>query len=175
MTDPTADLAQRFVARSRYYLMEELRIKLRRSVEALPPDALWWRPNESSNSVGNLLLHLAGNVQQWIVHGIGGVMDTRDRAAEFAAREGGDAAALLAALEDVLARADDVLGRLTPADLAEVRTIQGRELTAMEAIYHVVQHFAMHTGQVILIAKERAPGAVRFYEDAGGKARPIWR
>jgi uncharacterized damage-inducible protein DinB len=175
MTDPTADLAQRFVARSRYYLMEELRIKLRRSVEALPLDALWWRPNETSNSVGNLLLHLTGNVQQWIVHGIGGAMDTRDRAAEFAAREGDDAAALLARLEDVLARADEVLGRLTLADLAEMRTIHGLELTVMEAIYHVVQHFAMHTGQVILIAKERAPGAVRFYEDMGRQARPIWR
>ncbi len=166
---------QQFLALSRSFLREEYRIKLRRSVEAMPEAVLWWRANPQSNSVGNLLLHLGGNVRQWIVSGIGGAPDSRDRASEFSAREGATAVQLLAYIETVLAQADKVLVELTPADLLTRRTIQGRDVTVLEAIYQVVQHFAMHVGQIILIAKEHTPGAVRFYEDAGGLARPIWR
>jgi uncharacterized damage-inducible protein DinB len=168
------DLAFAFIARSRRPLTHESRVKVRRAVESLPPDALWWRANEESNSVGNLLLHLAGNVRQWIVSGVGGAPDTRYRAAEFEARTGPDAATLLAALDAVLDEADDVLARLTAADLASSRSIQGRDVTVLEAVYHVVEHFSGHVGQIVLIAKAHSPGAIKFYEDAGGLARPIW-
>ena len=168
------DLAQLFVTQSRYYLQNEYRTKLRVAVEALPADALWWRPNEQSNSVGNLLAHLAGNVRQWIVSGVGGAPSTRDRAAEFAAHSGSGVAELLANLEQVLDETDAVLAKITAADLATTRTIQGRDITVLEAIYHVVEHFSLHLGQVVFIAKARAPGSVKFYEDAGGLARPIW-
>jgi uncharacterized damage-inducible protein DinB len=168
------DLATAFLAHSRHYLGTEYRTKLRAAVEALPADALWWRPNDQSNSVGNLLVHLAGNVRQWIAGGVGGAPVARDRAGEFAARSGPGAAELLADLERALEEADTVLARLTPADLGSTRTIQGREVTVLEVVYHVVEHFALHLGQVILVAKLHAPGAVRFYEDAGGLARPLW-
>jgi uncharacterized damage-inducible protein DinB len=173
MTDD--DIATLFVQRSRYYLREEYRVKLRRAVEALPADALWARANEGSNSPGNLLLHLAGNVRQWIVSGVGGAPDARDRAGEFAARGGPGVAALLAELEAAVDEADAVLAGLTADELRGTRAIQGRELTVLEVVYHVVEHFSLHLGQLILMAKERAPGAIRFYEDAGGLARPIWR
>jgi uncharacterized damage-inducible protein DinB len=168
------DLASSFVERSRHFLTHEYRTKLRLAVESLPPDALWWRANEQSNSVGNLLLHLTGNVRQWIVSGVGGSPDTRYRAAEFEARTGADAAALLAALDAVLDEADAVLARLTAGDLASSRLIQGRDVNVLEAVYHVVEHFSGHVGQVVLIAKAQSPGAIRFYEDAGGLAHPIW-
>jgi uncharacterized damage-inducible protein DinB len=168
------DQATLFLDRSRYYFRAEFPTKLRRAVEALPPDALWWRPNEQSNSVGNLVLHLIGNVRQWIVGGVGKLPNTRDRAAEFAARGGITSAELLEALEAVLVEVDGVLARLSAADLLERRTIQGRDLSVFEAVYHVVEHFAMHLGQIILLAKIHAPGSIRFYEDAGGLARPIW-
>ena len=61
------DLARAFIAKSRYFLRTEYRTKRRAAVESLPPDALWWRPNDQSNSVGDLLAHLAGNGRQWIV------------------------------------------------------------------------------------------------------------
>lgn len=168
------DLASEFLKRSRHYLRTEYPTKMRAAVESLPADALWWRANESSNSVGNLLLHLAGNVRQWIVAGVGGAPNTRDRAGEFAAREGDSADELLAKLDRVLDEADAVLARLTASDLSEMRTIQGREVTVLDVLYHVVEHFSLHLGQVILIAKLHTPGAVRFYEDAGGLARPLW-
>ena len=175
-TDLSVDLAREFIARSRYYLMEEYRTKIRRAVQVIPASEIWRRPHDQSNSVGNLLLHLAGNVGQWIVSGVGGDPDTRDRPAEFGARDGAPADELLARLDAVLAAADQVLTRLTPADLLERRTIQGRDVSVMAAIYSAVQHFSTHLGQIILIAKERSPGAVRFYEDTpDGRARPIWR
>jgi uncharacterized damage-inducible protein DinB len=165
---------QRFLDQSRLYLGTEYRAKVRAAVEALPPDALWWRANEQSNSVGNLLLHLSGNVREWIVSGVGGAPNVRNRASEFAARSGQDARALLSALDRTLDDAEAVLDSLTPADLEGTRSIQGRDVTVLEAVYHVVEHFSMHVGQIILVAKLHAPDAVRFYEDAGGLAGPTW-
>ena len=163
-----------FVECARDYLASEYPAKLRHTLAALPQDKLWWRPNEESNSVGNLLLHLNGNLRQWIVAGVGGETFARHRAEEFAAREGGSASDLLTALERTLADVDRVLTGLTAERLAERCAIQGRDLTVLDAVFHVTEHFAYHLGQIILVAKMFAPGGVHFYEDAGGLARPLW-
>jgi uncharacterized damage-inducible protein DinB len=168
------DIAERFVARSRHYLTYEYPTKIQHCLDALPPDALWRRANESSNSIGNLLLHLSGNVRQWIVSGVGGAPDHRHRSAEFAATEGADAAALMCDLRETLRETDLVLAALTPAMLGEARTIQGRDVTIFDAVYHVVEHFSTHTGQIILLTKLAAEGSIAFYEDAGGRAVPTW-
>lgn len=168
------DVAAEFLARSRYYLDTEYPTKIRRCLDALPSDALWRRSDEQSNSIGNLLLHLAGNVRQWIVSGVGGAPDHRLRSAEFDAREGAGADALFADLRRTLDEAVAVIGALTDRQLLEHRTIQGRELSVVAAIYNVVEHFALHTGQIILLTKSLAPGRVQFYEDAGGLAIPRW-
>ena len=169
-------IAASFLDRSRYYLCREYPTKIRAAVEAMPADRLWWRPNEQSNSVGNLLLHLSGNVRQWIVSGVGGQSDVRKRNMEFAARGGATAAGMLDGLDATLREVDDVLRALLPSELLERRSIQGRDTTVMEAVYHVVEHFAGHTGQIIWIAKMSAPGAVKFYEDGDGTATPLfWR
>jgi uncharacterized damage-inducible protein DinB len=162
------------VERARDYLANEYPAKLRITVNALPPDKLWWRPNQDSNSVGNLLLHLNGNLRQWIVAGVGGEAYVRHRAAEFAAREGQPASELLAALERTLADIDRILSGLTAERLAERCAIQGRDLTVLDAVFHVTEHFAYHLGQIILVSKMFAPGGIQFYEDAGGLARPLW-
>lgn len=169
------DLAAAFLERSRYYLGVEYPGKIRLALTAMPASTLWRRANASSNSAGNLVLHLAGNVRQWIVSGVGGASDVRQRDAEFAARDGAGLDLLLATLDGACADAVTVLRRLDAAALAESRTIQGRETTVFAAIYHVVEHFSGHTGQLILMAKAVAPeGAVRFYDDAGGLARPLF-
>lgn len=167
-------VAASFLSRSRYFLCAEYPAKLRAAVAVLPPDRLWWRPNEDANSVGNLLLHLSGNVRQWVISGIGGQPDVRRRELEFAARGGAAAAGLLEGLDVTLREADGVLRGLLPSELLQRRTIQGRETTVLEAIYHVVEHFAGHTGQIIWIAKMVAPGQVRFYDDTDGLARPLF-
>lgn len=169
------DVGQNFIDRSRAYLTDEYRIKLRKTITALPPEMLWWRPNDESNSVGNLLMHLEGNLRQWIIGGVGGAPDVRNRAGEFAAREGATCEQLVRQLEQTLDEADAVLTRLRPEQLTERLRVQSRDVTVLEAVYQVVQHFALHLGQIILITKAQVPGAIKFYEDAGGAARPIWR
>jgi uncharacterized damage-inducible protein DinB len=168
------DLALRFLDRSRYYLGTEYPAKIAAAVRTVPADHLWWRPHDGANSVGNLLLHLAGNVRQWVVSGIGGAPDVRHRDGEFAASGGMEQEALLAHLLEALRDADHVLAGLSPSALGETRRIQGRETTVFAALYHVVEHFAGHTGQIILLAKQFTPRAVRFYDDTGGLAKPLF-
>src|SRR4029077_13982679 len=126
-----------FVERARDYLSSEYPAKLRITIAALPPDKLWWRPNEDSNSVGNLLLHLNGNIRQWIVAGVGDEAYERHRDQEFAAREGRPASELLTALERTLGDVDRILGGLSAERLAARCAIQGRDLTVLDAIFHL--------------------------------------
>ncbi len=167
-------LAEIFVARSRYWLTKEYPIKLRHCLNALPRGAVWARPNQDSNSVGNLLIHLTGNVTEWILGGVGGRIYKRYRAGEFAQRDGADASKLMDDLEAVLREADRVLAGLTEKDLERSVVIQERDTNVLGAIYHVVEHFAMHTGQIVFLTKLYAPGRIQFYEEAGGVARPTW-
>ena len=166
------DIARAFLDQSRRYLVREYPAKIQRCVDVLPGEALWRRDDPTENSVGNLLLHLSGNVRQWIVSGIGGAPDARRRSAEFDAREGAGAAELMTGLLDTVRAADDVLASLDDRSLGERRRIQGRDVNVLDAVYHVVEHFSMHTGQIILLTKRYAPGRIQFYEDAGGLAVP---
>ena len=166
------DIARAFLDRSRQYLVREYPAKIQRCLDVLPAEALWRRDDASENSVGNLLLHLSGNVRQWIVSGVGCAHDVRRRSAEFDAREGGDASVLMAGLLGTVREADEVLASLDEAALRAARRIQGRDVNVLEAVYHVVEHFSMHTGQIILLTKRYAPGRLQFYEDAGGLAIP---
>ena len=90
-------------------------------------------------------------------------------------RDGPPASQLLQDLDRALIEVDHVLSTLGDAELVERRVIQGREVTGFDAVLHVVEHFSMHLGQIILLAKMLAPGSLRFYEDAGGVARPLWQ
>lgn len=163
-----------FVERSRHYLGYEYPTKIRLAVESLPDEVVWRRANDESNSIGNLLLHLAGNIREWIVAGVGGGSVERERATEFSARSGPGAGELLRRLESSIRDAEAVLARIDDADLSRALVIQGRETTVLAAIYHVVEHFAMHTGQILMLAKAWAPGTVRFYDDSDGIAMPLW-
>jgi uncharacterized damage-inducible protein DinB len=167
-------IAEEFIARSRYWLVKEYPIKLGHCIYALPEAVIWSRSNASSNSIGNLIVHLTGNVTEWIIGGVGGKSYERDRGKEFSQQTGGKGADLLANLETVLREADAVLAGLTEADLEKRIVIQGRETTVLSAIYHVVEHFAMHTGQILLLTKIHNPEAIRFYDDSDRIAKPLW-
>jgi len=169
------DIASQFVAQSRHYLADEYPTKIQRCLDVLPANALWARANDTSNSIGNLLLHLSGNIRQWIVSGVGGAVDVRRRSDEFGAVEGADAAALMSSLRQTVGEADAVIAALDATALGTRRKIQGRDVTVFDAVYHVIEHFSMHTGQIILLTKQFAEGGVRFYEDDAGMARPVWR
>ena len=149
------EIGQSFIACSRTYFADDYLPKIERCLELLTDEQIWWRANPQSNSIGNLLLHLSGNVRQWIVCGLGGASDERDRDSEFAQRETIPRDELLARLKQTLAEADQTLAKFNADKLLEKYLIQGCDVTAMSAIYHVVEHFSMHTGQIILLTKAR--------------------
>jgi uncharacterized damage-inducible protein DinB len=170
-----SDPGRAFIERSRAYLTDDYLPRIRAALAKLSPDDLWWRPNERSNSVGNLLLHLAGNARQWIVSGVGGEADLRRRDEEFAATGGVSVEAALARLAEAVADVDRVLERLDPATLGERRTIQGNDVSVLGAIYHVVEHFSMHTGQILYVVKLRTGEDLGLWRVEGdGSARPAW-
>lgn len=159
---------------SRSYLLEEYYPKIQKALEGLGEEDLWWRPNPASNSIGNLILHLAGNARQWVVAGIGGAPDLRDREAEFQAIGGKDGPALLEHLWEALKEVDEVLAELPAHALGEERTIQGLSGSVLGALYHVVEHFSMHTGQIIYLAKERTGRDLEFYRVKGRDVEKAW-
>jgi uncharacterized damage-inducible protein DinB len=173
--DGAATAGRAFLDRSRRYLAEDYLSRIRTALAHLPEQDLWWRPNPASNSVGNLLLHLAGNARQWIVAGVGRQDDHRERDGEFSADGGLDAPEVLGRLEAAVHEVDAVLRALSPDALSERRVIQGRDVTVLDAIYHVVEHFSMHTGQILYIVKLRTGEDLGLWVvTADGTARPSW-
>jgi hypothetical protein len=119
----------------------------------LTEEQIWRRGAESENAIGNLVLHLSGNVRQWIVAGVGGRPDIRQRDAEFSARGGLAPTGLVEDIRGTVDEAAAVFEALAPVRLTEHLTIQSYNQTVLEAIYHVVEHFSGHTGQIIYATK----------------------
>jgi uncharacterized damage-inducible protein DinB len=158
------EIGESFITASRAFFADDYLPKLERCLELLSEEQIWWRANPKSNSIGNLLLHLSGNVRQWIVCGLGGAPDQRERDSEFAQREVISRDELLARLKQTLNEADAALARFEVDKLLAPQTIQGCDVTAMSAIYHVVEHFSMHTGQIIMMSKMFAQVDLGFYD-----------
>jgi uncharacterized damage-inducible protein DinB len=169
-----SEIGQAFITGSRHHFAEDFLPKIERCLELLSDEQIWWRANPQSNSIGNLLLHLSGNVRQWIVCGVGGATDARDRDAEFAQRMVIPREELLARLKQTISEADSALASFQSDRLLERMQIQGCEVTALEAILHVVEHFSMHTGQIILMSKVFAEVDLGFYDFSGPAPVPKW-
>jgi uncharacterized damage-inducible protein DinB len=152
------DTAKNFIAQSREFLSADYLPKIERCLEVLSDEDVWWRANESSNSIGNLLLHLQGSTRAWIVGVAGGSPSPRDRQQEFDQRERIPRAELISRLRATLAEADEVLARLDVDVLLERRPARDEEVTVLFAVYHAIEHFSMHTGQIIMLSKMRSAG-----------------
>ncbi len=168
------DLSHAFIQEARRLLTEEYLPKIERCVENLTDEQVWWRPNPESNSIGNLMLHLSGNARQWIVSGLGGASDARRRQTEFDEREVIARVELLEKLRTTVADVDRVLASFDATQLLENYAIQGTEATALAAIFHVTEHFSMHTGQIILLTKMLANLDLVFYDFSSGKPVHTW-
>ena len=144
--------------------LEQLCGRIETCVDKLSLQQIWARGNENENAVGNLILHLSGNVRQWILHGVGGEADTRARDAEFDARGGVPAGELKRRLRETVEEAAALIRALPAERLTELRTIQKHyDVTVLEAIYHVVEHFSGHTGQIIFATKLLTGDDLGFY------------
>jgi len=146
-------------------LFAEYLDKIERSAGLLSTEQIWWRPDPSCNSVGNLLLHLCGNLSQWVLAGLGGRTFDRRRREEFAAEGGEDGAALIRRLREVVAACTEVVLDLSEEDLARTLVIQGYSRTGFGALLHAVEHMSYHTGQIVALAKQLVGGrtGIEFY------------
>lgn len=168
------DVSQTFIQNARDLINHEYLPKIERCVEKLTDEQVWWRPSTESNSIGNLLLHISGNARQWIVCGLGGERDERQRQTEFDERSGILRGELLARLRTTMAEVDHVLARFDLSRILDSYPIQGTEATALAAIFHVTEHISMHTGQIILLTKMLANVDLVFYDFSTGKPVHTW-
>lgn len=143
--------------------LRQLSSRVEDCVGRLNDEQIWARGAENENAVGNLVLHLSGNVRQWIVAAVGGQPDERQRDAEFAARGGVPASGLAAHLRNIVEEAVGVITALEPERLSQRLTVQSYNVTVLEAIYHVVEHFSGHTGQIIFATKLLSGQDLKFY------------
>lgn len=127
--------------------------KIRHCLGQLSEDQVWWRPHASMNAIGNLILHLCGNVRQWIVAGCGGAPDVRDRPREFSEKRAIPKTELLGRLDEVVAAATEALSKMTPEELLKARRIQGFDVTGLGAIFESVPHFKGHTQEIICLTR----------------------
>src|SRR5215471_4571271 len=142
--------------------LTEAHDRIKHCLSQLSEGQVWWRSNHALNSIGNLILHLCGNVRQWIIAGVGGAADDRDRPAEFAERGPIPKDELLRALDAVVAEAKEVLGRLTASQLVEPRRVQGFTVTGLGALFSSIPHFRGHTQEIIHMTRLQLGDAYRF-------------
>jgi hypothetical protein len=143
--------------------LEQLCGRIETCVDKLTPEQIWSRGAENDNSIGNLMLHLSGNVRQWILHGVGGQPDTRHRDTEFDTRGGLDPVDLKLRLRLTVVEAAVLIRALHPDRLLDRKHIQKYDVTVFEAILHVVEHFSGHTGQIIFATKLLTGTDLGFY------------
>jgi uncharacterized damage-inducible protein DinB len=147
------NLARPFLAQASHLLLQVHLPRIEACMRQLSPEQVWWRANPVSNSVGNLALHLEGNVRQWIVSGLGGTPDRRQRDKEFSELGPISRRTLLARLRKAVTEASCVMRKLNGVALARTYSIQGFRVTGLHAVFHVAEHFSHHAGQIILLTK----------------------
>ncbi len=162
MKTQRTELAGPILDEARRVLVEVYPPRISRCLKLLSEEEIWWRPNRASNSVGNLVLHLQGNVRQWIISGLGGQEDQRDRDREFAEAGPIPRRALLAGLRKTVKEADQVLTAVREPDLLRRLSIQGFDVTGLQVLCHVAEHFAFHAGQIIYITKLKRGEDLKF-------------
>jgi uncharacterized damage-inducible protein DinB len=160
-TTPTAGRV--FVAYS-IDKMQQMAKQIKECVAALSEEQVWQRTGDYANSIGNLVLHLAGNIRQWIGHGIGGLPDIRERDREFAARGGRSTADILSLFESTLTQAVEIIHQMPLERLTQRIKPQNHEVAILEAIYQVVGHLQLHTGQIIFATKQIAERDLGFFK-----------
>jgi len=171
MSAQDTELASILLAFLRNKLLNQYWPRLKTCVEPMTVEQVWWRPNEASNSIGNLILHLNGNMTQWLVASFNKDEDKRNRPEEFAAHGGLTAAELLNRLGATIAEAEKVLNRLTVEDLLASYAIQGYHVRGLDALCHAIEHFSLHYGQIAYITKPLEGKDLGFYRELSKTGR----
>lgn len=135
--------------------------QIRAAVAPLTDEQIWWRPNEASNSIGNLIVHLSGSLNYYLGRNLGGIPFDRDRAAEFAERRHIPKGELMASFDEMVSRAERTFDSLTPSRLSEPSPEPAMHEIVLEDLINVAMHLSTHTGQIVWIAKMLAEGSIR--------------
>lgn len=158
----TKSIAQEIIDQS-IFRMEENPPRIRKCLEELTEEEVWKKPNNASNSIANLILHLCGNITQYIISSLGEQPDNRERDLEFSIRSGYTKTELLEKLQQTVEDATHVIRNSSEADLMKVRSVQGFEFSGIGNIIHVVEHISYHTGQIAFWTKLLKDKDLGFY------------
>jgi hypothetical protein len=154
-------LGQAYLATSRRRLAEGVK-KIKHCLAQLSDEQVWWRPHDSMNSIANIVLHLCGNLRQWIISGVGDEPDVRDRPKEFSDRSSMPKPELIRRLDEIVSQADAVLATLPDPQLLQRRRIQGFDETALSAIFDSLSHFRGHMQEIVYITRLQLGDAYQF-------------
>ena len=152
------------ISEIRKRLFEESIPRIFKCLDNLTEEETWRKPNSNSNSVGNLILHLNGNVRQWIISGLCGQPDTRERSKEFSDHATLDKSGLKALLLKLQEDVEAIIPTIKHEDLQNKFLVQGFEETGLSIIIHVIEHFSYHTGQIVYYTKFLKDIDTGFYE-----------
>jgi uncharacterized damage-inducible protein DinB len=175
MPDTAETALSATLASVRVRVTRVLPAQVRKAVETLSDEELWWRPNETSNSAGNLVLHLAGSLNEYLNRRIGGIDYSRDRDAEFAERRHLPRDEVLRIFDDMVEKAERTFDSLTLERLGDPSTDPERYTLLVEELINVLTHIANHTGQIVWIAKMLHDGAIRETWMKSHKHEGGWR
>lgn len=156
-------IAKEFIVSSVNYLQANVP-RIEKCLKVLDEKEVWKKPNGSSNSVGNLILHISGNMRQYIISSIGKEEDKRNRAAEFSATGGFSKAELLGKITSTVKEAVKVLQNVDEEELLRIHLVQGLECSGIDIVVHVVEHFSYHTGQIAFWTKLLKDKDLEFYK-----------
>jgi uncharacterized damage-inducible protein DinB len=143
--------------------LQENTPRIERCLQLLTDEQIWNRPNTETNSIGNLILHLCGNITQYIISSIGEEVDTRERDLEFSATQDISTTDLMQKLEAGIVKSVKVIEGLSEAELLKERSVQGYTFTGIGSIIHVVEHYSYHTGQIAFLTKLQVKKDLGFY------------
>ena len=144
-------------------LLRQAMLKVEHCCRQLTAGQIWTRPSPGMNSVGNLLLHVDGNLRQWALSGLGGQPDSRDRQAEFSAEVSTGAEVLLERLRQTVDEATSLFARLDHDALTRTYQIQGFECSGLAAMFHTSSHLVGHTHQIIQLTRLQLGANYEFH------------
>ncbi|MGB3589009.1 MAG: DinB family protein [Tunicatimonas sp.] len=156
-------ITQALLNEVRRRIIEESVPRVKKCLYLLNEDQLWYRPNEQTTSVGNLVLHLMGNLRQWVLSGIDGQPDHRQRSQEFTETGPVPTKKLVRDLDNLMIEVDQVLTQIAPEVLTEKRNVQGFEESVLAILIHVTEHFSYHTGQITYYTKSTLNVDTQYY------------
>ncbi|WP_339840434.1 DinB family protein [uncultured Maribacter sp.] len=161
--DKEAQLVEELVKNALYRMDESSRM-IKKSLDDISEEEVWQKPNDSLNSIANLILHLCGNISQYVISSLGETEDKRNRDVEFSATGGLTKDELLKKLDDVVDTAKRVIFDATPSQLVKIRSVQGFSFSGVGIILHAVEHYSYHTGQIAFWVKHLKNTDLGFYD-----------